>query len=571
MRMPVARGVRALRRLVAESDGVVLMWALIVMFVLMISTGAVIQLVTSNEQAFGGDARSTSALAIAEAGLASAAGAIEAAPDTTTSLSNNGTLQRGTWSYTAARTQDSLSDPTKFTWTITSTGVLAGMTHVVRDTLSQTVVPTSTTSTTTTTTPASAAYGYGVFLGAKASDCTTSGTNVNTFSNSAALSTSVYVAGSLCLSGGSDPLLAEPATSPGGTVSLYVGGKFQTDGNSSPVGTSTKMIKSATIVGGCINIWKKNPKSVTCSAQGDPTNSSTASGVWATTYSSTQNTIAKPTIDPNWYSNAKPGPQFGCNNSPTNPGNMSSYPSQNTSGTPQWSQSKFMQTVIDGDSTRNTSVGTVDIFQLVNNSGSGQKQNSFDCRYYDSSGNLIGELAWAYPAGGMTSSNPGTLTILGTVFIDGNLSFASSDYAVYQGTGTIYVNGTVTISAGAKICAKPVTGSACVGNFDPTQNLLELVAINAGNATNGWSMTGAGTYEGIAFTNGAFNGANGSQTDGPVVADTGTLSGAETLQDTVNPPAGAPGAATTSTTTTTTSGADQVSFAANPGSWQQLG
>src|SRR5581483_9339004 len=322
------------------------------------------------------------------------------------------------------------------------------------------------------------------------------------------------------------------------------------------------------IVGGCID--GGHNQSVVCSKQGSPlqnvNSASYGSGVYATNYSSTQNDIAKPTIDTNWYSNARPGPATGCNDDPTNSANRSSYPSDSQSGTPQWSAATFKSTVFDNNTTRNTSLATnpIDILQLVNNWN--QVMNSFDCRYYGPDGTLLGRLAWTYPAGGMTSSNPGTLIIQGTVFIDGNLNFASSDYAVYQGRGTIYVNGKVTITAGAKICAQPISGSPCNGNFDPNTNLLEIVAINAGNANPGFSLTGSGTYEGVSFVNGVFNASASSNVNGPVIADRATMSGNAKLRTTVDPPSGAPGAATTTTTT----GSPQATWAVVPGSWQQL-
>jgi hypothetical protein len=565
------RGVRTVGRRLAASDGVVLLWALLIMFVLLVTTAGAAELVTSNEAAFGRDNSSTSALDISEAGVAAAFAAIKAAPDTTTTLSGNGTLDHGTWSYTAGRTQ-STTDSTRYTWTVDSTGVLGQSTHVVQDQLLQTVVPTSTSSTSTTTTPQSPAYGWGVFLGAGTSDCTSSSeAHPDSFAASAALSTSVYVAGSLCVSGGGSPVLQEPASSSGGTVSLYVGGKFQTKSNSSPIGTSSKLIKSATVVGGCLNVFKTNkpPVSVTCSTQGDPTSNKNASGIYAQTYSSTQSSLTKPTVDPNAYADAKPGPDYGCNSFGTS---VSSYPSG-------WTATKFDHTVFDNDTTQNTSLsgapsagsGNIDLGQIVNNSGSGHAANSFDCRYYDASGNLIGELAFNYPASGSEGAgNPGILTIDGSVFIDGNLDFGTNDYIEYRGTGTIYVNGTVSVENGASICAVPISGSPCVGNFDSSQNLLELVALNAGSATYGWSMTGAGVFEGIAFTNGGFYGGNSSQINGNVIADYGTFNGAESLTDTFSVPANAPGAASTTTTTSTTGGPDQVTFAADPGSWEQL-
>ena len=213
----------------------------------------------------------------------------------------------------------------------------------------------------------------------------------------------------------------------------------------------------------------------------------------------------------------------------------------------------------------------IDFGQLVSRSGSGHAANSFDCRYYDSSGNLIGRLAFNYPASGSEGSgNPGNLTIYGTVFIDGNIDLSGNDYIEYQGVGTIYVNGTVTLEAGAVLCAVPISGSPCLGNFDTTLNMLELVAINAGNAADGWTMTGSSNYEGIAFLNGNFNGGERLLINGSVIADTGTFSGANALMDTFSAPINSPGAQATTTTTTTTGGPDQVTFAEKPGTWQQL-
>ncbi len=245
----------------------------------------------------------------------------------------------------------------------------------------------------------------------------------------------------------------------------------------------------------------------------------------------------------------------------------STYPST-------WTQTStyFNQHFFDNDTTRNSSVGTIHMLELVDrSSGSGgTAHNSFDCKAYDSGGNMVGELKWAYPAGCGNAPAAGTadLTINGTVFIDGNLSIDSCDYAVYQGRGTIYVNGTVTMANGAKICAKPISGNPCLGNFDPSQNLLEIVAINAGNANPGYALSGAANYEGVSFTNGVFNAGNGSTVNGPVVADTATMSGNAKLRSTIDPPPGSPGAAYTTTTTTT--GPDSAVWAAVPGSWQQL-
>ena len=347
--------------------------------------------------------------------------------------------------------------------------------------------------------------------------------------------------------------------------SVYIGNKFKSKSNASPIGTSANKIHLATIVQGCVDGnhgSSPNFTAVVCSKQGSPLNNpnsaSYGSGVYATppNYSSTQNDIAKPTIDTAWYTNAAPGPGNTC-------GTGSTYPQG-------WTSTQFKNAVLDNDSTRNTSIGTVRPLALVNQASgaAATAANSFDCKSYDGSGNLIGELKWDYPAGCGNGPANGVadLTINGTVFIDGNLSFAACDYAVYQGRGTIYVNGTVTFANGAKVCAKAISGSPCAGNFNPNTDLLEIVAVNASNASPGYTFSGAGTYEGVSFTNGKFNAGNGANVNGPVIADTATMSGNAQLRSTVDPPAGAPGAASTTTTT----GVATATWASVPGSWQQL-
>ncbi len=581
---------KALRSRVAASDGVVLLWALLIMFVLLVTTAGAANLITSNEAAFGRDNSSISALDIAEAGLNAAFAEIAAQtystqPGPSMALTpGSGTLEGGRWSYTASAIQSTTSS-TSYTWTVISTGVLADTTHIVEDKLSQTIVPSTGTQTQTTTTPQWPGYGYGVFLGAGTSDCAVQSPTgaVNTLGGSGTIDTSVFVNGSLCLSGSAQ--IQEPSTSSGGTVSVYVGGKLMTSNEASAVGTTTKKLASVTAVGGCIDGNHTTSTghghsavttydSVPCAQQGTPLSSvgSTGygSGVYANSYSSTQQTLTKPTVDPTyWYSNAEPGPAHGCNSYGAS---VSTYPTG-------WNATTFDHDIFDNDATRNTSIpssyresnDTIDLGRLVSQSASGQAANSFDCKYFDASGNLQGELKFIYPASGSeSSSNPGYLYINGAVFVDGNLDFEGNDFIEYTGKGVIYVNGTVTIQAGASICAVPVSGAACHGNFNSSANLLDLVAINANNASPGWSMQGAGVYEGMAYTNGAFSGANGSVMDGPVTADTGTFSGANAMSDTFAVPVTSPGAASTTSTTTTTTGPSSASVTPDPGTWQQL-
>jgi Tfp pilus assembly protein PilX len=547
---------RACKRLSwAQQDGIALVLTLIVMGVLTIGTTAVLTEVNSNEHHFGRDRQVNRALNVAEAGLNAGIAAVKALPATATSAPGvSGTTDQGSWSYTVTRTQDS-SNSDLYYWTVTSTGVSPDgtVTRIVSKKVAETITHHSTSQTVHH--DASDAYKYGFFLGDPSSDCVTVGTG-NNFSGNLTISVSMYVAGSLCW-GGSNVSMREPS-GPGQTITLYVGKKFKVTGsNSSPIGTGspspapcgTGCIKSATVVGGCIDTRGNTPA---CSLHGDPTKRSNqsgyGSGIYAKDHPSTQQNVPPPTIDTAWYTNAKPGPATGCNDDPTHPGDpayASTYPSGYTAST-------FKSALFDNNSTMNTSLGTVSFLNFA----------SFDCRYYDSSGNLKGRLMWQ-------TGTPGTLTILGTMWIDGNLSFAGTTSATVQGRGTIYATGTISFSGQANVCEKPTSGSPCLGNYDATQNLLVLVAYNNGShTTTGFSLTGQNTYEGIAFTNGILSEGGNATLHGPVLADTANMAGNGDARTVIDPPDGSPGAAYDEVITQ--SGDDTAAWADVSGSWQQL-
>lgn len=534
MRRATPAGVRnlLLRRGWRQEEGIALILSLIVMGVLTITTAAVVTATTSNEHAFGRDRQANRALNIAEAGLNAGVAELKGSPATTTSLPDaSGSLDGGTWSLTASRAQDA-TNPDLYVWTLTSTGTSPDgrVQRVISTKVKQTITHHSTT--TTATTPVSPVYGYGFFLGDPSSDCTTIGGG-NSFSGNGDVRVSVYVRGSLCMEG--NGAILQPAGTTG-TLSLYVGRKFKYQGSPPTVGTSAAKIATATIVGGCF----RNGSAVTCSS---PANSH----VYANTYSSTQADAPKPPIDPAWYTNSRPGPTTGCNDDPTNPANVSTYPSGMTSA-------QFKAAVLDNDGIRNTSLTSVDLLALGN----------FDCRYYDSSGSLVGRLAWTNGASG----SPGALIVYGTVYVDGNLTVQGQEYAVYQGRGNLYVNGTITFSGQSNICATPISGSPCLGNYAPSSNLLELVAVNADHAANAFALTGQEIFEGVAFMNGNYQEAGNGITHGAIIADTATVAGNGTVPNQIDPPPGAPGAA--ATTSSTTAGPDTVQWDPVPGSWQQL-
>ena len=523
--------VSPLGRRARDDTGLALVIVLVAILAMTLSTITIVQLVTSNEGAFGRDRQVARATNIGQQGLnygvsymqsylaqtdASNALAVGAQVGSAGTPKYTGAVDGGTMSWYAVKSAVS-------EWTIYANAVSPN--GAVRRRLSLKMGGTVTPSVTATS--ASPVYGYGYVMADPNADCAAlnpPANGGNSISNSAALTVPVFIAGSLCISAGS-PAVAEPTIEPSGltqSVTMYVGKTYRTSNTASPVGTSARPIKIANVVAGCQAYFKKAWTNQVCSTSGNPTNG-TGSGIFATTYQSQQLTLTKPTIDTTTYTSALPGPAHDCNG-----------PS---------SKGLFR---LDNDSIRNTSLqipaasGSISLLHLKN-TNQADAGNNFDCLFYDGGGNLVGRLKWA-------DGNPGTLTVKGTVFIDGNLSLSSNDSAVYTGTGVIYVDGTVTARNGARLCAGSLVNGNCPTAWDTSVNDLELVAVNHQNATNAVSFVGDARVQGIVFANGNFSSTNGASTYGSVIADSGQLSGGTQFASPPQPPAGAPGAATTTIT-----------------------
>ncbi len=75
-------------------------------------------------------------------------------------------------------------------------------------------------------------------------------------------------------------------------------------------------------------------------------------------------------------------------------------------------------------------------------------------------------------------------------------------------------------------------------------------------------MAGDSQFEGIAYATGRYVSGNSAYVAGPVIADTGALSGNAKFKTISDPPPGAPGDGSVVMTTT---------WKVVPGSWRQLG
>jgi hypothetical protein len=328
----------------------------------------------------------------------------------------------------------------------------------------------------------SPSYAWGFFMGDPSGPC-------STFDNGAVVKISVYVASCLTFSGNAKIL--EPTTGTL-TIPVYVGGLLNMgDSGSSSIGTSsTDTVLSVTALGGC----KFHTVSYACS-------SAASSQVWAQSYPTATSSIPLPPVD-----------LAGV------------YASAN------WSAATCATGAnpFDGDATRNSSKGT---FRPLNGA-------SFDCTATNAAGATVGRLAW--------NSTTKVLTVSGTVFIDAsNLTVQNADTAIYSGSGTIYVNGTVSFANSGSLCG-PGTGSTasagCTANaWNPATGGLMLIAGNAGNVSPALTMSGASMFEGIAYANGFYQGSNGAGVRGSVLAKNGQIQGASTAKAISTVPNGAPG------------------------------
>lgn len=447
-----------------------------VVVALSISAAGLSGLIASNQTAYGRDRQDERAFNNAEAGLNYALAklstlnsasygpfsTIDWTPFPIDDGSNNGAWRAVKSSLLGANTY----------WTVYSRATIG---RVTRNVKVKVAAP-----QTAAATPASAVWGLGFFI-ADPNGCT------NMVGN-ATLTLDVFIAGDLCLNGTQQ--IGEPSSSGPKEIDVYVGGKLEIVGNAQ-IGTSTRPIKSATIVGGCI----KSNKTTPC-------NISSKSNVFADAYSSTAGTLTKPPIYPDAVYDSGDWNQPVC------------------------STGSF---TFDNNGTRNSSIGTVDILTAT----------AYDCTVYTDSSHadIVGRLAW----------NPATkqLLISGVIYLDGNLAFAGGDQATYTGFGAIYVNGTVRTNGNSAFCGPPATinGSECSGIWDGSLGAISIMAVNAGNDAIAWDMAGTAEFNLLVYVVGTFTSSGTARVTGPVIADHATVSGTADQTDVLNPPPGTPGSA----------------------------
>ena len=280
-------------------------------------------------------------------------------------------------------------------------------------------------------------------------------TSCTTLSNSVNVNVPIYIKGNLCLQNSAQISGLNTVLQVGGTLTIL---------NSAHVGSAGAKLAEVHVAGGC---------KLNSAALHSPCGS--ADAVYSTLApDATPSGLEKPPVDlPYWYTNSKPGPMQACTSQ---------------TGTPP---------AFDNDTTMNRSLSSpVNLTPAL----------AYDCQVRDGQGNLIGQIAW-------TPGSPGTLTIAGTLFFDGNITFPNMVNAVYVGRATIYAAGTITLQNSVFLCG--VAG--CNTNWQATQNLLAFVA-GSSTDTVGFSVQNSSVFQGATYVVNDYSEQNSANVWGPIIA-----------------------------------------------------
>ena len=137
--------------------------------------------------------------------------------------------------------------------------------------------------------------------------------------------------------------------------------------------------------------------------------------------------------------------------------------------------------------------------------------HDYTCRVGPSS-NPDGELSW--------NNTTKTLTVRGTIYIDGSATISNGALNQYNGQATIYLSGTLYMSG--KLCGG-VSGANCdFASWNPNTEMLTFVANGIGpngSVPNGDSINLANnsSFQGALYATGNLEYGNNSYSDGPMV------------------------------------------------------
>lgn len=479
-----------LRRL-RDERGIALVMALMVMIVLTLVVSTTMYYTTASEHGSQLALTRDSAYRLAEAGINNAMSILGDPPNASTGIGNNaldpnvfcglagetyttGCTVKNTYPSGYVIWSGTLNQGTA-TWALTSTGYVTNPDH--NGHLSQRTLTVSVAVHPTLTQPLNTPIWNYIYATQPAS---TPPTCDETLSNSVVVSSPFYVEGNLCLQ--------QTATITKGP--LVVKGRLTLASKTQNfVGSSTTPLSDAHILNGCM---VKTTLDTPCKNNG-------TDNLWANTLDTTVPTSLTPPVPnwDNWYLNASPGPYFPC---------------QTVNGQAPLSPLTF-------DTPVDSNVSDTDAQKLAyrnDNVGAQNLTPSYSYRCQTASG----ELSW--------NATTKTLTVKGTIYIDGDLYVTNGAANLYTGQAVIYLSGTLFMKS-SSLCGAIYNGACDMRTYSSTQgwnpnaNLLCFVTgylgsggqVNSGDSAE---FTGS-TFQGAVYSKNNIELDTTSNVDGPMVGN----------------------------------------------------
>jgi Tfp pilus assembly protein PilX len=371
-----------------------------------------------------------------------------------------------------------------------------------------------------------------------------------TLNNNISGSSRMYIAGNLCLSPNVN--LAQSKVIVGGNLDLA---------NNSSVGANTSLsTRVETQVGSNCRYGTNSPPWVTCSGNQDANHiySKLADGT-TIGVNHVPDVIAPPAADfATWYQNAIPGPAQSCTTAsgPT-PTFDTNYPTRDNSVTNAFDltpATSYTCRVGRGASTTLAAAITSSQTTITVASASGfPTSGTFRIRIDDEDMTVTGgqgTTTWTVTRGvnsttaashvisqAVNQDDAGTsgelswdattktLTVNGTIFIDGSAKISDAAINTYNGQATLYLSG--TFYANGSLCAA-VSGSTCnFAGWQPDKEMLMIVANGSGGQVNpgdGIQIANNFSYQGGLYATNAVEFGNNVNVDGPIVGSQIVLS-----------------------------------------------
>jgi hypothetical protein len=445
---------KRLRQLFGEEQGFALVIALGVTVVLSMTVVTVIESASSNQRNATMSGGRASAYDLAEAGVNNAMSVLR--------LPTNNALDKyvfctdsGSLPTLPCKRTDTYSSG-KVIWDLFSTGYVrnpyggADYQKTLRATIP--VVP-------VTTQPLNNPSWNYIFSRNTGSGVALSGCDM-TLANSVNVTSPLYVMGNLCLQN-----TARISKGP-----LIVKGSMDQQATNNQVGAPGADINEAHIGKGCR--YKAQSLHNPC-VYGAGGGAGTKDNVWATILDGTPPAVTPPTVQWNdWYLNGSPGPYYPCAapqvGDPPNP----SFAFDNPVGVASDTDANKLTYKNDNQGITNLTPGS-----------------SYMCK------TVGGQLSWDYPNK--------TLTVLGTIFIDGSAKIDIGGIVRYKGQATIYTSGSVLIK-NTSVCGYSAGPSCTFSSWDSTTDLLGFVS-NGNGSLAADNQVSPG--DGVQFVSSYFEGA----------------------------------------------------------------